>query len=146
MERERLRKSCSQKSKLTRSSRTFRKESAMFGDRAAVIDKSALDGSQSEFYIDDNKNSNERIESRPRQNNGVQKSQNANQSISNLQSTGEHDLQLMALRYTSEQPGKLHRLSIKIIWTYQMLTIIQYCSQRRARRKTYSYYKDQCPT
>ena len=38
---------------------------------------------------------------------GVQQSQNANQSISNLQSTGEHDLQLMALRYASEQPGKL---------------------------------------
>ena len=72
-----------------------------------VIDKSALDGSQSGFYIDYNKNSNERIESSARQNNGVQQSQNANQSISNLQSSGEHDLQLMALRYTSEQPGKL---------------------------------------
>ena len=72
-----------------------------------VIDKSALDGSQSGFYIDDNKNSNERIEYSTRQNNGVQQSQNANQSISNLQSSGEHDLQLMALRYASEQPGKL---------------------------------------
>ena len=60
----------------------------MFGDMAdSEIDKSALDGSQSGFYIDDNKNSNERIESSPRQNNGVQQSQNANQSIPNLQST-----------------------------------------------------------
>ena len=26
------------------------------------------------------------------------------------------------------------------------IVFLEYCSQRRARRKTYSYYKDQCPT